>query len=159
MSKLFIEDTSLTAIGDAIRGKTGGTELLSVPSGMVEAINGIQTGGGALKCVFSTKRTTGGTYNDYDVDLGGAKLDLANCLIFFKYTVSGSMTSNDCMYIGTEGVVRSVSSIDTTFGFDAYDDLGTFVAEGSLISAPYSDTVRISQTGGTSAEYIAVFYV
>lgn len=35
----------LTAIGDAIRGKTGGTELLTL-DGMVTAINGISTGGG-----------------------------------------------------------------------------------------------------------------
>ena len=46
MAKLFIEDTSLTAIGDAIRSKTGGNELLSVPTGMVDAINSITTGGG-----------------------------------------------------------------------------------------------------------------
>ena len=35
----------LTAIGDAIRGKTGGTDLLTL-DGMVTAINGISTGGG-----------------------------------------------------------------------------------------------------------------
>lgn len=45
MSKLFIEDTSLTAIGDAIRAKGGTTELLSVPDGMVAAIAGIEAGG------------------------------------------------------------------------------------------------------------------
>lgn len=45
MSKLFIEESSLTAIGDAIRNKTGGSELLS-PSAMVTAIEGIETGGG-----------------------------------------------------------------------------------------------------------------
>lgn len=36
----------LTAIGNAIRGKTGGTELLTL-DGMVTEINGISTGGGA----------------------------------------------------------------------------------------------------------------
>ena len=46
MSKLFIEDTSLTAIGDAIRAKGGTTELLSVPDGMVAAIAAIEAGGG-----------------------------------------------------------------------------------------------------------------
>ena len=44
MAKLFIEDTSLVAIGDAIRAKTGTEDLLS-PSGMVAAIEGIETGG------------------------------------------------------------------------------------------------------------------
>ena len=46
MAKIFIEETSLTAIGDAIREKTGSSELLTVPSGMVEAIAAIETGGG-----------------------------------------------------------------------------------------------------------------
>ena len=45
MSKVFIEEDSLTAIGNAIRSKTGDTAPLSVPTGMVEAIAGI-TGGG-----------------------------------------------------------------------------------------------------------------
>lgn len=45
MSKVFIEEASLIAIGDAIRAKTGGTEALTVPSGMVDAIAGIETGG------------------------------------------------------------------------------------------------------------------
>ena len=45
MAKVFIEETSLTAIGNAIRAKTGGTEALTVPTGMVNAIASI-TGGG-----------------------------------------------------------------------------------------------------------------
>lgn len=47
MSKVFIEEESLTAIGNAIRTKTGDTAPLSVPSGMVNAINSITTGGGS----------------------------------------------------------------------------------------------------------------
>lgn len=44
MSKVFIEETSLTAIGDAIREKTGGSDKMS-PAQMVTAIEGIETGG------------------------------------------------------------------------------------------------------------------
>lgn len=47
MAKVFIEETSLTAIGDAIRAKTGGTEALTVPTGMVDAIASIEAGGGS----------------------------------------------------------------------------------------------------------------
>ena len=47
MSKVFIEESSLTSIGNAIRGKTGSSELLSVPDGMVAAIESITTGGGS----------------------------------------------------------------------------------------------------------------
>ena len=46
MSKVFINESSLTSIGNAIRGKTGSSELLSVPDGMVAAIESITTGGG-----------------------------------------------------------------------------------------------------------------
>lgn len=46
MSKVFIEEESLTAIGNAIREKTGDTAPLSVPTGMVNAISGITGGGG-----------------------------------------------------------------------------------------------------------------
>ena len=45
MSKVFINESSLTSIGNAIRGKTGSSELLSVPDGMVAAIESITTGG------------------------------------------------------------------------------------------------------------------
>ena len=43
MSKVFIEESTLTAIGDAIRGKTGGTDLIA-PLNMPTEINGISTG-------------------------------------------------------------------------------------------------------------------
>lgn len=44
MAKVFIEEATLTAIGDAIRGKTGKTELLD-PANMGTEISGIETGG------------------------------------------------------------------------------------------------------------------
>ena len=43
MSKVFIEESTLTAIGNAIRGKTGGTDLIA-PLNMPTEINGISTG-------------------------------------------------------------------------------------------------------------------
>ena len=52
MSKVFINESSLTSIGNAIRGKTGGSELLSVPDGMVAAIESITTGGGGGSAVL-----------------------------------------------------------------------------------------------------------
>ena len=46
MADYLIQDTTLTGIADAIRGKTGGTGPIPV-SGMAGAISGIQTGGGS----------------------------------------------------------------------------------------------------------------
>ena len=45
MAKVFIEETTLTAIGEAIRGKTGKTELID-PANMSTEIAGIEAGGG-----------------------------------------------------------------------------------------------------------------
>ena len=52
MSKVFINESSLTSIGNAIRGKTGSSELLSVPDGMVAAIESITTGSGSGSAVL-----------------------------------------------------------------------------------------------------------
>lgn len=46
MSKYVIENTTLTAIGDAIRDKAGTTELIKV-SELADAITNIPTGGGS----------------------------------------------------------------------------------------------------------------
>lgn len=43
MSKVFIEETTLTAIGDAIREKTGTTEKIA-PQNMGQVILAITTG-------------------------------------------------------------------------------------------------------------------
>ena len=48
MAKVFIEETTLTAIGDAIRGKTGKTELID-PANMSTEIASITTGGGGYE--------------------------------------------------------------------------------------------------------------
>ena len=47
MAKVFIEESTLTNIGDAIRNKTGKSELLS-PASMATEIENIQTGGGEI---------------------------------------------------------------------------------------------------------------
>ena len=49
MGKVFIEETTLTAIGDAIREKTGGTNLIT-PGAMPAEIKGIVSGGGSGDC-------------------------------------------------------------------------------------------------------------
>lgn len=48
MAKVFIEESNLTAIGEAIRSKTGKSELLS-PASMASEIESITTGGGAAE--------------------------------------------------------------------------------------------------------------
>lgn len=68
MGKVFINETSLTAIGDAIREKTGETALLS-PAEMATAIAGISAGGeGLQEIVFNGKvngLNNGGNLDDF----------------------------------------------------------------------------------------------
>lgn len=45
MANVLIEESTMTGIADAIRSKTGGTDLM-LPAAMPEKIAGIQTGGG-----------------------------------------------------------------------------------------------------------------
>ena len=58
MAKVFIEESSLTAIGDAIREKTGGSDLLN-PLDMPEAIAAIETGGGSADLPEEAFKVTG----------------------------------------------------------------------------------------------------
>ena len=60
MAKVFIEETTLSAIGDAIRTKTETTELIN-PADMAEKIEGISVGSAAV--VEPLSITANGTYN------------------------------------------------------------------------------------------------
>ena len=57
MSKVFIEETTLTAIGDAIREKTGKTDLIA-PLSMATEIGSITTGGGGSEEYFTDEELT-----------------------------------------------------------------------------------------------------
>lgn len=49
MAKYFVEDSSLTAVADAIRAKGGTTEALAFPAGFIAAVESISAGGGGLQ--------------------------------------------------------------------------------------------------------------
>ena len=53
MAKVFIEESTLTSIGDAIREKTGGSELIA-PLDMATQISSITTGGGEVEPIVLT---------------------------------------------------------------------------------------------------------
>jgi len=63
MSKLFIEETTLTAIGDAIREMTGLEELIA-PGNMPNEIRSIETGSNPI--IEPIEITANGTYNTYE---------------------------------------------------------------------------------------------
>lgn len=81
MAKVFIEETTLTAIGDAIRGKTGKTELID-PANMSTEIAGIEAGT-AKPRLLDYEFTENGVYNikgsEYEADYDGFGVVTVNC--------------------------------------------------------------------------------
>ena len=60
MANVLVEENSLTAIGNAIRGKTGSTDLI-LPGNMASAIEGISAGGVDISEYFTNTEKYGNT--------------------------------------------------------------------------------------------------
>ena len=86
MANVFIEETTLTAIGNAIRSKTG-TEDLMLPSDMPAAIDGISVGGG-------------GSDGSYDEGYSDALTDEYN-RFWDEYQSNGKRTNYRVAFGGT----------------------------------------------------------
>ena len=60
MATRSVQESSLTSLADAIRAKGGTSDTLAFPSGFVEAIEAIQTGGGSIEnLLFGLPYATG----------------------------------------------------------------------------------------------------
>ena len=70
MAEYLVQDTSVTAVADAIREKGGTTAPLSFPAGMAEAVRGIQSGGTDISLGL-TAATVGQTVKVKAVDDSG----------------------------------------------------------------------------------------
>lgn len=122
MSRAIIEETSLTAIGNAIRTKTGGTELLSVPTGMVNAINGITTGG-EMKVACFTGYTDGNNKVFENIANTIPNFDLNNCLIFYATFTGASNTYRKCAYYKGHAYEANGDTISTEYSsYYSYQD-------------------------------------
>ena len=92
----------LTAIADAVRAKTGGTEMLTLDE-IVSAIGGISGGGGPF-----TNATTLGVYEATE-DVSAIQIDWLTewdeyDLVIFKPSITFS--ANDWLYINTNAVAK-----------------------------------------------------
>ena len=70
MANVFIEESTLTAIGDAIRAKTGGTEGI-LPADMPAQIEGISGGGDGFYDTFWDAYQSNGARTEYGQAFGG----------------------------------------------------------------------------------------
>ena len=119
MAKCFIEDTTLTSIGDAIRAKTGGTDLM-IPSAMPAAIEGIISGGGSGSYVWTkqgmsetvTEDTTGGTYTLTTPDTSRPSSEIEMCTAAPVYDSSKRQWNFDSTLGGyMKGTVSNEDSV------------------------------------------------
>ena len=95
MAKVFIEETTLTAIGDAIREKTGKTDLID-PAKMSNEIESIEAGGGGADIPEEAYKFTGNlTYTfaegnwDWFIEQYGSKItteDVTSLNYTFNYS-------------------------------------------------------------------------
>ena len=93
MSKVFIEETTLTAIGDAIREKTGKAELIA-PLSMAAEISSITTGGGG------------------DIEVEPVVLT-DNC----SYACQGQIPSNYIQLFGNTITTKDITNISHIFQY------------------------------------------
>lgn len=133
MSKYVIEDTTLSSIADAVREKTGGTELIKV-SELPSAIAAIESGGGADLSSIQLERSirtytfsSGSSNNTSEISLSdlGISDDLSDLAVIiadvyaydynssskaWEYTLRQGLT----LYRGASGVVSTKGLYSTS---------------------------------------------
>ena len=150
MSKIFIEESTLTAIGDSIRAKTGKTDMIP-PLQMPTEIASIQSGGGAtMKTVEGTlPLTVGGVgqrLEDYNIYGAEGGVGNKNKNLFNPYTLikgysgqwsDGSLVANSngsiSDYIDIEGASKVTATILTETNGGASHPLYFYDADKNYI--------------------------
>ena len=148
MAKVFIEETTLTAIGDAIRGKEGTTALVPVTD-MATRITSLQTGSNPV--IKSLEITSNGTYTATDCDgyspitvnvpQDGAPTDAeltitGNCQYKFAYGTWDWIINKHGNRVTTNNIT------DASYMFDS----------STVSNIPFE--LNFSQTGSTNIEYM-----
>lgn len=136
MAKVFIEESTLTNIGDAIREKDSTTELIPVTD-MATRIKAI-SGGGYEPSAEDLVIT--GIANNYDC---GGRFDW----LIEKY--GHKITTQDIasMYQGFYGTKLSRIPFDLNFNNNEFHDISTLFAESSLTEIPRINNCRPSGFG------------
>lgn len=165
----------LTAIGNAIRGKTGGTELLTL-DGMVTAINGISTGGGATLPPEAYVITgncdslfSGGRWKWY-LDLFGSQVttnNITNCTYMFyncreltniPFSINGKSNEN---YISCSNMFQACDALLTlpTLTIKPYTMSDMFNGANRIREIPesYATTIDFSRANSYTSSMGSMF--
>ena len=164
----------LTAIGNAIRGKTGGTDLLTL-DGMVTAINGISTGGATLppEAYVITgncdRLFTDGKWTWY-IDLFGSQVttnNITSCSYMFAnsrkltnipFSINGKSSEN---YISCNAMFQDCDALLTlpTLTIKPYDMSNIFNRAKRIREIPesYATTIDFSRVNSDSSSIDSMF--
>lgn len=106
-------NSDLTDVADAIRTKGGTSSLLSFPTGFVNAVEAIQTGGGSATLIEKSI-TANGTYNASSDNADGYSKVVANVPNTYAAGDEGKVVSNGALVAQTSDTVTANDTYDTT---------------------------------------------
>lgn len=132
-----VSSLSLKAVGNAIRAKTGSSDVLSFPTGMVEAINGITGGGGGGSGDYTDAVYTVTFMNGSEFLYARAVADGDNCAdVVSRGLVSTPTKASTAQYDYTH------NGWSLTDGGSANSAALSNVTEDRTVYAAYSSAVR-----------------
>lgn len=147
MSKLFIEDSTLSAIGDAIRAKNSTSDLLS-PAEMVEAISNLSIGSDSVLCEreyvwssYTTPSVSAGTTWTFDLSSRIGTEDNYYILVMLAGCAEG-IDVNGAYYIAYSPITKAWKMLRYTNTTGTLKDYYTdaTLSEG-VLTVTFSDVV------------------
>lgn len=173
MTRYFVEGDSLTAIADAIRAHTGGTDLLTL-DGMAEAIASIEAGGGGsnffITEVVPSENIQGYAYVEITHTLGAIP-DFA-LVAWRAYDVSTIQTNavyggfaartadsaakfvSGCMSVDVDGAVWSATARLGRGNTETWDGVRTFTTLPAPILRATSTTAHVAGCANNSVPFL-----
>lgn len=147
MAEYLVQDTSLTAVADAIRAKTGSADLLAFPSGMVDAIAGIASGGSGLKHASGTWTPASDTYFMKVTGLPFTP-KMFKIIVTADGRMDGTAKSHGTIYVDGDCCWLGSNASGTTLAVTCYLDLDTTAESDDITTIPNGSKYHgLLQTG------------
>lgn len=153
MAIKFVDEADLTTVGNAIRAKTGGSDLLTFPEGMAEAIAGILAGG--------ANEIDHGTFTvASDISTVTLEHQLSGNPQFFVCVPNGY--SNSILSAATMWGVIYDSLTGSAKGILVYNNENSqlktsYYAPSNYITFPSSNTIKMHVISGAVGSYSVYF--
>lgn len=154
MANYIATDTDLTAVADAIRAKGGMSTSLAFPTGFVDAIDAIETGGGGSGLKYEVGDFTIAEDTNATTPVGithGLGVTPA-CVIIWQSTYTDENIPTvqvNAGYVFLNRIMdikqRASSSSSIQNSFYAYFSIGANTTVGSAFNSPSSSSYALSQ--------------